>query len=121
MVKVIVSENCGNSPKSLLLRDFNIAVAKGNLPFVERNITEDITWHLFEPARQKQIRGISNVLKEYRQNPVIVPIEFIIDNVITHGDRGAVNGTIKAKDGKLYIYCNIYKFSSHQKTPKSRK
>gem|GEM_PF-2176143 len=72
MVKVIVSEDCGNSPKNMFLRDFNIAVAKGDLPFIERNIIEDITWHLFEPAGQKEIHGRDNVLEEYAHDPPLM-------------------------------------------------
>jgi len=56
MGKVIAREDCGNTPKKLLLRDFNIAVSEGDFAFVRRNITEDVTWNLFEPTCQKQIR-----------------------------------------------------------------
>src|SRR5574341_769874 len=118
MVKITVSADCGNSPKNLLLRDFNIAVAKGNLSFVEQNIIEDVTWHLFEPSGQKQIHGRDNVIEEYTHNLVIVPLEVVIDTVITHGDAGAVNGAIKAKGGKSYVFCDIYRFSSHAKGAK---
>lgn len=92
MVKIIVSADCGNSPKNLLLRDFNIAVAKGNLSFVEQNIADT-------------------------HNLIIVPLEVVIDTVITHGDAGAVNA-IKAKGGKSYVFCDIYRFGSHAKGAK---
>jgi hypothetical protein len=94
VVKVICKEDCGNAPKKLFLKDFNTAVARGNLPFIEPNITEDVTWHLFEPSGQKQILGRDNVLEEYKHNLVIEPVELAIDTIITQGDRGAVNGTI---------------------------
>jgi|WetSurMetagenome_2_1015567.scaffolds.fasta_scaffold104363_3 hypothetical protein len=118
MVKVIVGKDCGNSPKNLFLRDFNIAVAKGNAEVIDQSITEDVTWHLFEPANQKTIHGRDGVLEEYVQNLVIVPAEYNNDTVITHGDRGAVSGTIKATDGKSYVFCDIYIFSSHAKGAK---
>jgi hypothetical protein len=118
MVKVVVSEDCGNSPKNLLLRDFNVAIAKGDFSVVEHTMSEDVVWNLFEPAGQAQIRGRDNVLQEYRHNLVIVPVEFSIDTIITHGNTGAVNGTIKARDKKSYVFCDIYKFSSHAKSTK---
>jgi hypothetical protein len=118
MTKVIFSEDCGNSPKNLLLRDFNIAVAKGDLEFIRKNIAEDIDWHLLEPAGHKWIHGRDNVLEEYTHNLIIVPVEFTIDNVISHGNTGAANGRIKAKGGKTYAFCDIYKFDGYTKSAK---
>ena len=118
MVKVIVGKDCGNSPKNLLLRYFNIAVAEGNTELISESITEDVVWRLFEPANQNTIYGKEGVLKEYVQNLVIVPAEYNIDTVITHGDKGAVSGVIKSIDGKSYVFCDVYKFSSHAKGAK---
>jgi hypothetical protein len=112
MVKIICNEDCGNSPKNLFLRDFNVAVARGDFSFVKQHITEDITWHLFEQAGQKEITGSDNVLDEFTHNLVIVPDEFIIDTIITHGHDGAVNGRIEAKDGNSYVFSDFYRFNS---------
>jgi hypothetical protein len=118
VTKVIFKKDCGNSPKNLLLCDFNVAVAKGDMSSVEKYLSENVVWHLFEPSGQKQIIGCDNVLKEYADNLVIKPIEFVIDTVITHGNTGAVNGTIKTKEGEEYVFCDIYTFSSHAKDAK---
>jgi len=115
MVKILFGEGCGNSPKNLFLRDFNIAVAKGDTEVIGQGITEDVTWHLFEPANQKTIQGKDNVLEEYVENLIIIPTEFTIESIITHGDRGAVNGVIKAEDTKSYVFCDVYQLSSHAK------
>ncbi|MEW5797550.1 MAG: nuclear transport factor 2 family protein [Bacteroidota bacterium] len=111
-VRIVCKEDCGSSPKKLFLRDFNIAAAKVNLPFIKKSLTEDVMWHLFEPAGQKEIFGRDNVLQEYKNNLVIVPIEFVIDTIITHGYGGAVKGQIKSKDGKLYVFGDFYEFNS---------
>ncbi len=118
IVKIAISEDCGNSLKNLFLRVFNVAMVKGHLSFVSKGIAEDIIWHLYEPSGQKKIHGRDGVLKEYTNNLVIVPKEFFIDTVISHGNTGAVNGTIKSKDGKSYVFCDVYKFSSHAKGDK---
>jgi hypothetical protein len=118
MTKVIFSGDCGNSPKKLLLRDFNAAVAKGSLSVIKQYITDKVIWHLFEPAGQKQIFGRDNVLREYKDNLIIKPVEFVINTVITHGNAGAVNGAIKAEDGKSYVFCDIYMFNSLAKGAK---
>ncbi len=116
MTTVTFPEDCGNSPRNLLLRDFNIAAAKGDLSFVERHLAEDVTWCLFEPAGQKTIHGREKVLDELKNNLVIEPVEFAIETVITHGKHGAVNGTIKATDGKTYVFCDVYTLSGHGKS-----
>jgi hypothetical protein len=115
MVKIVISADCGNSPKNLLLRDFNIAMAKGDFSFIKKSLVDDVTWHLYEPSGQKEIHRRDGVLKEYTNNLVIVPKEFFIDTVISHGNIGAVNGTIRSKDGKSYVFCDVYKFGSHAK------
>ncbi len=111
-VKFVCKEDCGNSPKKLFLRDFNIAAAKAKLSFIKRKLTEDIVWHLFEPTGQKKITGRENVIQEYKDNLVIVPVEFVIDTIVTHGYDGAVNGRIKAKNGTSYVFSDFYKFNS---------
>lgn len=111
-VKFVCKEDCGNSPKKLFLRDFNVAAAKAHLSFIKKSLTEDVVWSLFEPAGQKIITGRENVLQEYKENLVIVPTEFVIDTIVTHGYDGAVNGRIKAEDGKSYVFSDFYEFNS---------
>jgi hypothetical protein len=111
-VKIVCKEDCGNSPKKIFLRDFNIAAAKANLSFIKRSLTEDVVWHLFEPSGQKEIIGFENVIQEYRDILAIVPAEFVIATIITHGHNGAVNGRIKAKDGTSHVFSDFYEFNS---------
>lgn len=115
MTTVTWTKDCGNSPKNLFVRDFNIAAAKGDLSFVKRHLAQDVTWYLFEPAGQKTISGREKVLDELKNNLVIEPVEFAMETVITHGKHGAVNGTIKATDGKFYVFCDMYTFASLRK------
>lgn len=118
--KTIIAADCGNSPGNLLLRNFNIAVAEGDVGFIRQHVTDDITWLLLEPGGQKRIRGKEGVLDEYRYNMAIVPVEFTIDTVISQGDTGAVNGRILAEDGRTYAFCDIYGFNGHSGKTKIR-
>ncbi|MEW6722848.1 MAG: nuclear transport factor 2 family protein [Candidatus Micrarchaeota archaeon] len=120
MVKTACEEDCGNSPKKRLLRDFNFAVAKGGLRFVKKCLAEDAVWNLFEPSGQKRLAGRDDIILEYERNLAISPAQFAIRTIITHGNTGAVEGTIKAKGGKSYVFCDIYRFSSHAKDAKIR-
>src|SRR5918993_3234973 len=119
MAKFICKPDCGNAPKKILLRDFNKAVASGGLSFIEKNLADDAIWHLYEPVGQKELRGKENILGEYKNNLVIKPTEFVIESILSHGDEGAVRGTIKTRD-KVFVFGDFYKFSSHAKNAKIR-
>lgn len=45
-IKIIAPEDCGNAPKKLILRDFNIAFYTGDKDFILDNISENITWNI---------------------------------------------------------------------------
>ena len=45
MTRVIISEDCGNSPKNIFVQDLTIALAKGDSKFVLDNVTDDIRWN----------------------------------------------------------------------------
>jgi hypothetical protein len=49
-------------------------------------------------------------------NFVIVPVELLIEIIITHGHDGAVNGRIEAQDGNSYVFSDFYKFNSAKGT-----
>ena len=118
MAKITMSADCGNAPKGILLRDFNVAVARGDLATVAQSVADDVVWHLYEPSGHKQIHGKASVLKEYAAKLRIKPKEFVMATVITHGNTGAVNGSIESKDDRSYVFCDVYKFSSHAKDAK---
>ncbi|MDQ3099602.1 MAG: hypothetical protein M3Q44_07710 [bacterium] len=47
--------------------------------------------------------------------------ELVIENIITHGDAGAANGTIEFLNGAKGAFSDIFKFSSHGKSAKIKK
>jgi len=44
MTGVIISEDCGNSPKSILVQEVTIAFAKGDSKFIRNSVIDDIRW-----------------------------------------------------------------------------
>jgi hypothetical protein len=44
--------------------------------------------------------------------------EVMIINVLSHGNEGAVNGTMTLTDGDVYGFCHFCLFSSHGKNAK---
>lgn len=115
MVNINVQVDCGNSPKAAALRDFNIAFAKCDRDFILESIADDIDW---EMMGQMTISGRAQVEKELVGMLDGSMTELVIENVITHGDVGSVNGTFKLTDGKTYGFCDVYTFTSHAKDAK---
>jgi hypothetical protein len=45
MTKVIIGEDCGNSPKNIFVQELTIAFAKGDMKFSLNNVTDDVRWN----------------------------------------------------------------------------
>lgn len=109
MVKITVKKDCGNAPKILFLKDFNIAVVRNDPAFVRSKLTDDVRWRI---VGGKDIEGKEKVLEALgkRRNREITELE--IQNIITHGYNGAANGLLKFKGGEVLAFCDIYTFQS---------
>ena len=107
MLKLIIGEDCGNSPKKSFLKQINIAFAKGDSIFIINNVSEDITWNIIGDML---IQGKSDLEKTLENMKKDIVEELTINSIITHGREGAVNGLIKMKDGRNYAFCDIYEF-----------
>ncbi|WP_053376293.1 hypothetical protein [Paenibacillus sp. FJAT-27812] len=115
-LKLICAEDCGNSPKKKLLKDFNIAFANYDIDFISENISEEMCWNLV--GEQLLIKGkvpVVETLKVMKKNKVS---ELSITHIITHGNTGAANGFIKYENNKSYAFCNVYLFSGAGKNAK---
>jgi ketosteroid isomerase-like protein len=103
------------------LRKFNQALANNDMEFIQKNISEDITWVI---TGQKIVKGKENFMNEIMSTNDKKGFDLKIDNIITHGDSAAVDGTISTikKPGKTFTYafCDIYSLSGF-KNPKIKK
>lgn len=107
MTKIVSSPNCGNSPKMELLKEFNIAFAKGNVEYIIESVTDDIVWNIIG---DKKIEGKETFAKEFEKMKSKKATELIIDQILSHGKEGASNGIIKMQNGKEYAFSDFYKF-----------
>jgi hypothetical protein len=115
MTKIVVGEDCGNAPKKLLLRDFNIVFAKHEKAHLLRNITDTIRWNL---VGDKVVEGKEQFEKELERMKERKTTELVINNIITHGNSGAMDGTFTLDNGRSYAFCDVYRFSSAAKSAK---
>ena len=97
MVKITISADCGNSPRKLFLKDFNVALAEGNAGLIQENVADDVTWAF---VGGKIWLGKAEVLKQVVNKRAA---ELTLFNIITHGKEAAANGEKTA-------FCDVYSF-----------
>src|SRR5260221_12939996 len=101
MTKINIAEDCGNSPKNILLQKLTIAFAKVEAQVILDSVTEDMRWNLVGSPLVQGKAEFAKVLA--RMN---IAAELTISHVMTHGKAGAVNGTLKMKSWKAYSFCD---------------
>lgn len=115
MVRVVGGQDCGNAPKKLLLRDFNVAFANSDIEALLENVSDDIRWTMVGSAEVVGKEAFETTLREMSGPDVV---ELVLHHIITHGNVGSANGILRFEDGKAYGFCDVYRFSSHAKDAK---
>ncbi|PWJ58052.1 SnoaL-like protein [Dyadobacter jejuensis] len=108
MTKITVTPDCGNAPKKVFLKDFNIAFATGDADFIIDHVSDDICWEIYG---DKTIQGKEQFAKEINLMKSYVADEVVIHTIITHGKEASLNGEMKMGD-KTYVFCDVYRFAS---------
>lgn len=86
-----------------------MAFAKNNIDFLTEAITNNIHWNIIG---DKSIQGKDHFVEvlEQRKNSTVTEVH--ITNIITHGNTGAVNGTLIFENQQEYAFCDVYTFNS---------
>lgn len=113
MTKIISSPDCGNSPKMELLKEFNIAFAKGDVKFITESVTDDIVWNIIG---DKRIEGKEKFTVELERMKSEKVSELVLEQILSHGKEGAVNRIMKMQDGKEYAFSDLYVFQGAKGT-----
>lgn len=109
MTKVVMGEDCGNSPKNIFVTKMITAFAKGDVKFLLGHVTEDVRWII---VGQRVIEGkdaFAKALKEMKAEKVAT---LTVKHVATHGKAGAVDGTMTFANGKTRAFCDVYEFGN---------
>jgi hypothetical protein len=115
MTNIICEEDCGNAPKGIQIRDFNIAFAKGEPDLMLQHLTDTIVWNYVGDKVLEGIETVGDALRREAQQP---KAEMTIFTIMTHGKVGGANGVVTLSNGKQYHFSHIYKFSSAAKNAK---
>ncbi|MBO6621705.1 MAG: nuclear transport factor 2 family protein [Balneola sp.] len=108
MTKIIVKPDCGNAPKKELLKQLNIAFAKGNSDFLSEIVSDDIQWDIMG---DQKISGKEQFIRKLDTLKSEKVSELILERILTHGKEGAANGIIKMQNGKEYAFSDFYEFT----------
>jgi hypothetical protein len=109
MTKINVRPDCGNAPRKSFLKEFNTALAKGVIKFLDKAISEDIS---YEIVGHIKIAGKEKYLNHLPDQIFWKVKELTIDTIITHGADASVSGQIKTKDNQSFKFCDVYRFKS---------
>ena len=112
MTKITIEPDCGQAPKKELLRDFNVAFAKGDSAFTAQCVSDDIRWTIHGDRLlegKARFSDYMNTMKNY------VVEEMTLHSVIVDDDQGAVAGKMKM-NGIAYAFCDMYTFSPSEDT-----
>lgn len=118
MAKITVKPDCGNAPKMALLRDFTSAFANGNASIIISNLADDVVWEMVGDQTLNGKAAAEKRLPEMLDGQIE---DLNLENIITHGDTGAVNGTMKFRGGQTFSFCDFYNFTGHGKNAKIKK
>jgi hypothetical protein len=113
MTRVILSENCGNSPKNNLIQQLTVAFAKRDVKFILDTVTDTIQWNIVGGRLIEGKSSLSEFLKQSKNNKVSL---LTIRHIASHGKAGAVDGIQTLMDGKLLAFCDIYGFGNSKGT-----
>jgi hypothetical protein len=109
LARIIVPADCGNSPKNLLLKKLNIAFAKGQVNVLLKAATDDIVWNILGDKKVEGKKAFAAVLKEMKRTKVE---RLVIQNIISHGKAGTVNGEMTLASGQTFSFCDVYQFAN---------
>lgn len=107
MAKIDLQIDCGNAPRKLFLKNFNMAIANGNIEFLEEVVPEGINWVI---VGKKKVIGKENYLAEIKKHQLWKVKELVVDTIITHGPDASVCGQILTTGNLKFSFSEVYRF-----------
>src|SRR5690606_4836330 len=112
-----ISEDCRNAPKKEYVKEFNIAFAKSETEKILDMMTDDAVWELIG---DKTYHGKEQIKQALKAMSTRAAKELIVDNILSHGNKCAANGTVVFAAGKSH-FSDFYIFSSHARDAKIKR
>lgn len=113
-VKITVPKDCGNAPKKIILRDFNVSLIIKDHAALLKNIADDITWNIIG---DEIVEGKSDFIKKLDELYNDKITELLIHDIITHGYVASAHGKVIGINESFH-FCHVFKFAGTSKTAK---
>lgn len=108
-MEVYAKADCGNSPKNLFLKDFTIALARGDADYVLERVSDNLVWiDVGTPGN----KGLDDIRQELIKNQTGRIVKIELSRALSHGKAGAVDGILQMADGRHLAFCCIFEFAS---------
>ena len=118
-MKVVCPVDCGNAPRKEILRDWNIAWARGEAAAADL-LADNV---VYEPVGAPPVEGKAAVMAASASRfggDAARPEELHIHNIITHGNTAALNASLLMPGGRVE-YCHVYLFNGFAKSAKLKR
>ena len=113
--KIIIHDDCGNSPKAQFIKEFNKAFAQPDKEFILGCFAEDATWRMVGGTSWTGKESLAKAIDSMGDESAT---ELEINTIISHGKYCAASGSISYANGTKIEFCDMYEFSSHAKDAK---
>lgn len=105
-MKITVPDDCGNSPRNLMVSQFSVDWAAGNIDSLRPLLTGDMRWEVagdLDPGAESSL-PLPRDVREVEVFPAI-----------NHGRASSCNGRIRTASGRI-DFCHVFRFSGAAKT-----
>ncbi|WP_127141995.1 nuclear transport factor 2 family protein [Flagellimonas marinaquae] len=102
-------KNCGNSPKSELVKNLTVHFAAYELNQVFQFLDDNISWTLVGNTPISGKAAFKSALENMSGNKVA---KLTINGIVTHGKEAAVHGEMTMEDGGVFGFADFYGFTS---------
>lgn len=109
-ITFIYPNNCGNSPKTVKLKELYQSLIAGDLDLLKESVDEEVLWNLIGDSQIKGKQSLIDKIKSYSLESID---SLVIKSIITHGKLGSVSGKFTLKEDTRDVYFSTtFLFSS---------
>lgn len=108
-ISFIYPNDCGNSPKTIRLKELFQSLIEGDLEYFIESIDEESKWNLIG---DRQIKGKESVIHKIQSFSLEQIDTLTLKTIITHGKLASVSGTVKMKGTNEIDFSTTFFFKS---------
>ncbi|MEK4564675.1 ketosteroid isomerase family protein [Alkalihalobacillus sp. FSL R5-0424] len=109
-ITFVYPNTCGNSPKTVKLKELYQSLVEGNLDLLIESVDEEVLLNLIGDT---QIKGKQNLIDKIESYSMEQIDSLVLKSIITHGKLGSVSGKFTLKEDTMDVhFSTTFLFSS---------